>query len=460
MKISLALILSLAFVPVSGQDLRGKKAASQADDLVIEHTSPPADTAETGQRPAPECTPSERPSQATGAGRFVAVYCEPFSEKYQDAYDYLVENTYIDFLANDMNQYVAIPEDIHIAYFECGQPNAFYNPENRSITICYELYDMFEDMFSSAGFEGEALDRAVENAELFVFFHEVGHALISILDLPTTGREEDAVDQLATYIATDGIDPEDTAAVDAALGFYLWAQQREQTRSPMPLWDEHGLEAQRFFNILCWLYGERPNDYAHLVVQGILPESRAVRCAGEWDRLDVAWTTLLEDNIVFDPSAAPPEHASIRERLDVTMPAGYFDAHSDRNDVRLLQHWLPQGQTLEQWTDLLTIATYFGDQKTPQDLRTAMIEAWQSACPGSTVGPLADGDEHGRRFASWSQACPQSPITGGYEFTLFKAIRGADAMYLVQKAYRYKPDAEQLSWWVQFVGSVAVRSGS
>ena len=31
------------------------------------------------------------------------------------------------------------------------------------------------------------------------FFHELGHALIDAWDLPITGREEDAADQLPTW---------------------------------------------------------------------------------------------------------------------------------------------------------------------------------------------------------------------------------------------------------------------
>jgi Zn-dependent peptidase ImmA (M78 family) len=33
-----------------------------------------------------------------------------------------------------------------------------------------------------------------------VFLHELGHALLDVLQIPILGREEDASDQLATYM--------------------------------------------------------------------------------------------------------------------------------------------------------------------------------------------------------------------------------------------------------------------
>ena len=49
--------------------------------------------------------------------------------------------------------------------------------------------------------------------------HELGHALIHVLDLPTTGREEDAVDQLSTYILAYGSEGGESPTLDPALAF-------------------------------------------------------------------------------------------------------------------------------------------------------------------------------------------------------------------------------------------------
>lgn len=53
------------------------------------------------------------------------------------------------------------------------------------------------------------------------FYHEVGHALVDVLELPITGKEEDAVDQLSTYVLVEDADGGEVAALDGAVAFLL-----------------------------------------------------------------------------------------------------------------------------------------------------------------------------------------------------------------------------------------------
>ncbi len=48
----------------------------------------------------------------------------------------------------------------------------------------------------------------------------------------------------------------------------------------------------RLYNVMCWIYGSDPIKYSQLVGGGSLPENRAVRCPGEWDRMAKAWQRL------------------------------------------------------------------------------------------------------------------------------------------------------------------------
>ncbi len=85
----------------------------------------------------------------------------------------------------------------------------------------------------------------------FFFYHEVGHALIHVLDLPTTGREEDAVAQLSTHILAYEAEDGDVPTLDAALAFLEWSKEARQSNAESPYWDEHSLNEQRFFNLVC-----------------------------------------------------------------------------------------------------------------------------------------------------------------------------------------------------------------
>ena len=119
--------------------------------------------------------------------------------------------------------------------------------------------------------------------------HEVGHALVDVLDLPITGREEDVADQLAVYVLVRGGEKGAQAAVAGVSALQPSSNEFDATA----LADEHSLGPVRLYNVMCWIYGSDPVKYSQLVEGGSLPEERAVRCPGEWDRMAKAWQRLL-----------------------------------------------------------------------------------------------------------------------------------------------------------------------
>ena len=61
----------------------------------------------------------------------------------------------------------------------------------------------------------------------------------------------------------------------------------------LSFWDEHSLDEQRFYNILCWIYGKDSEGYQYLVDDETLPTDRAERCPAEYDRMNRSWEALL-----------------------------------------------------------------------------------------------------------------------------------------------------------------------
>jgi hypothetical protein len=131
-------------------------------------------------------------------------------------------------------------------------------------------------------------DQAVDDALLFTTLHEVGHALVSVLELPITGREEDAVDQLAALILVDGSDEGDVAAINGVRGL-----PDDELLDDLAFADEHALNGQRFFNVLCLVYGQNPEAHPEWTRDGTLPEERAERCPEEYGQTRAAWQQLL-----------------------------------------------------------------------------------------------------------------------------------------------------------------------
>ena len=65
--------------------------------------------------------------------------------------------------------------------------------------------------------------------------------------------------------------------------------------------DVHSLDRQRYYNILCLIYGSDSAGYADLVEDGDLPEGRAETCEYEFAQKTDSWTRLLGSNLVAVP---------------------------------------------------------------------------------------------------------------------------------------------------------------
>jgi hypothetical protein len=193
--------------------------------------------------------------------------------------------------ARRLNKALTLPTDTTLTARDCGQINAFYQPNKKTLTICYELMEHFFRLFKSQGMTDEQANREMQNAITFVFFHELGHGLIDLYDLGVTGKEEDAVDQLATYVTVEELGDEEAALAGAKA--FLVESKNADSRN-LPFYDEHSLGPQRFYNIICWLYGHDPDKYADVVEKGILPKSRAAHCSDEYAKFSRYWKKQLE----------------------------------------------------------------------------------------------------------------------------------------------------------------------
>ena len=202
---------------------------------------------------------------------------------------------YFEEITSSINASYLLPTDVNVWFVECGEVNAFYSPETREILLCLELVDHLFQTFSPYATGDEDLGVTVWNTMLFVFYHEFGHALIDILDLPVTGREEDAVDQLATVVLLEAVEGGAEAALTGANWFLI---SGSAATGGLPFWNEHSLDQQRFYNILCWVYGSNPDGNATLVPDWGLPVERAEQCPFEFDRMYRAWDSLLEPHVM------------------------------------------------------------------------------------------------------------------------------------------------------------------
>jgi hypothetical protein len=196
-------------------------------------------------------------------------------------------------LEKDLNKSFSMSTDITISFSQCDTSNAFYDPEKRHISICYELVEDLNKSFANITDSKEELEARVLGAIIFTFYHELGHAFVDIYHLPITGKEEDAVDQLSTYILVNGTEEGEFAALSGADAFLLESHKDRKNLTSLAFYGEHSLSEQRFYNVLCWVYGHNSKKYQYLVDEDELPKERAEACEDEYKRLSRAWTLLL-----------------------------------------------------------------------------------------------------------------------------------------------------------------------
>lgn len=129
---------------------------------------------------------------------------------------------------------------------------------------------------------------------LSTFYHELGHALIDVLQLPVLGREEDAADTLSTLLIHD-LWQEDAAVgmVYHTAGSFL-AYASEAQGYDVAYWDEHSLDMQRYYNMICLFYGANPDEREDMAIELELPADRAVRCPDEFQLAYDSWGVMLE----------------------------------------------------------------------------------------------------------------------------------------------------------------------
>ena len=167
----------------------------------------------------------------------------------------------------------------------------------------------------------------------------------------------------------------------------------------------------------------------------------------------VLLTTSILSLLVGWPAAA----AFVNENLITTAPAGYHVGFRNKGDDGLITEWVPAGETVENWTEMVTVQVFYHLKESPEAFMSDLEARWQKGCPGADKAlPIANAVENGYPTLVWLLSCPQNPASGKVEITWFKAVQGNDSFYVVQKAFKFAPSKEQITRWVGYLKAVHV----
>jgi Putative metallopeptidase len=237
--------------------------------------------------------------ERAGKGRtnmFRGAYDPPKDLKHQTYYERLQKGRLLERFSEGLSS-IRLPKPLVIKFASCdGTSNAWYEPSDGTVTFCYEYVDDLWHGSEGAAARGVAVDVAWEGAVIFVLLHETGHALFDLLKVPILGREEDAADNVAAFLLLRAGEGAARRVLTGAAWMYL-----HDSKGRMPdesdFADVHGLDSQRFYNVLCMAHGSNPASFKGMVEKGYLPKERAEGCTDEFRQVGYAVKQLIDPSI-------------------------------------------------------------------------------------------------------------------------------------------------------------------
>ncbi|WP_252090965.1 DUF4344 domain-containing metallopeptidase [Pseudomonas sp. MWU13-3659] len=232
------------------------------------------------------------PSSPQASGRVTVRYQPGKTADTRREEQLMKQDRLLEDFAEVINETFALPQDLTVLGTDCDESNAFYDSSNRTITVCYELATTERALLVEAGYEDDdEIATLLNQSTVGTLYHELGHALIDVLALPFTGREEDVADQLSAYVLTQDQATSHYLLTIANLYEQLAVQVTEVEE--LTFADTHSLDAQRAVNFHCYAYGSDPRAYAYLVSEQRLDQSRAEGCEAEFEQMRGGWDALL-----------------------------------------------------------------------------------------------------------------------------------------------------------------------
>ena len=237
-----------------------------------------------------ECA-AARKSSILRADRIQISYVPPKNSAHEALFQLLKERQVLEKIKGLLSA-LRLPRALLLKVDGCdGESNAWYADD--AITVCYEyLEDILRNAPKETTAAGVTRTDAIVGPTLEVVLHETGHAVFDYLTVPILGREEDAADQFAAYILLQFAESDARRLIyGVAYSYNIDASQPSTKKNPFA--DEHGLPAQRFYNVLCMAYGADSKLFAELVDKKYLPSERAEGCADEYDQVIRALNKLI-----------------------------------------------------------------------------------------------------------------------------------------------------------------------
>ena len=144
------------------------------------------------------------------------------------------------------------------------------------------------------------------------------------------------------------------------------------------------------------------------------------------------------------------------ENLLFAPPKDFNIGFESNRDSRLMTEWVRAEQTVEDWSEMLTVQIYRGASVDAETFLRGVGNRYMNACPGTTAKGIFTGQVNGYAVSMLLLKCPKNPGTGKPETTALRVIKGNDALYSVQHAWRSVPTDQAIDDVMRALAKVTV----
>lgn len=202
-----------------------------------------------------------------------------------------------------------LPVPLRYRARSCGKIDAWYAPEERRITLCYEFVAALQNDLRRHKKSIESIQGFVE----LTLLHETAHAFFDLLKLPVLGREEDAADQVAAVIMLQLSKPDAVKKLRQVVDL-MKSSVSTGKLTIEDVADDHSLTSQRLYNIVCLAYGQDHRAYRRLALDIHMPIWRRRTCRFEYRQAAFATRLLIKTHAVDQANVISQIRKIYRER--------------------------------------------------------------------------------------------------------------------------------------------------
>ena len=246
----------------------------------------------------------DNPRSVLTSSNIIIDYYEPRSAAYLPLYTKLRNRQVLEELAQFLAP-VKWPKTLRLIMKECPAagtpvPQVYYDKLEYSVNLCYQWFGFLESLNPPASFATR--QEVIVGGLVGAVLHAAGSAMFDMFHVPILGSEDDAADQLSTFIALQ-FGPQ-VARTFVKGTYYVWDTYDYQITHGHQQYNfasGSSVPIQREYNILCMAYGGAHADFNDLIDKGLLKRvtsaERHDNCKDEFQQVQKAFLKTIHSHV-------------------------------------------------------------------------------------------------------------------------------------------------------------------